>query len=736
MHLAGSALVVSATDLSGYLACRHYTSQDLAVQFDGADKPPDYPDPGREVLQKRGQEHEARILAGYRARGLGIAEPRQPTWEEGVAGGWASCAAETLEMMRDGADVVYQACLFDGRWLGRPDFLVRVERPSALGDWSYEVVDAKLSREAKAGAVLQICFYSEMLEAAQGVGPERMHLALGGPRGVDCAQGEEARSAPDATDPMSLGPPVPLESLRVADFAAYYRSVKRRLLDHIGERPATYPEPCTHCTICKWSRVCDRRWREDDHLSLVAGITRKQRAALGARGTTTLEALAGMPLALPRGERLDGVSPPAYAKIREQARIQLEGRREQRHLYELFTDVSEGHGLARLPQPSPGDLFFDIEGDPHALDEGLEYLFGVCDSSMRYTCAWALDRAEEKSTFEGFIDGLMARLEEHPDLHVYHFGHYEPTALKRLMGRHATREEEVDRLLRGGVLVDLHRVVVQSLRASVESYSIKKLEPLYRFEREVNLRAASSALAHFEAWLALGTGERKEGDLLTLIQRYNEDDCVSTVKLREWLEDRRTELARMTGTEVPRPAALEPAPEESQQEELDRVAALVERLTEGVPAAREDRSDEDQARWLLAHLLGFHRREDKSVWWQYFAWLDGTVEELTEDRKTLTGLQYQGVVDTVKRSYVHRYRFPKQEHGFEVGDSPLDPVTEKARRLDKDAKAPSPGEVWAVDDVRGFIDLKRGIQNDAPHPSSLIPDEYVNPGILRASLIR
>src|SRR5690606_9982346 len=172
------------------------------------------------------------------------------------------------------------------------------------------------------------------------------------------------------------------------------------------------------------------------------------------------------------------------------------------------------------------------------------------------------------------------------------------------------------------------------------------------------------------------------------------------------------------------------------QEEIDRVADLVRRLIEDVPAEPDERSDAEQARWLLAQLLGFHKREDKSYWWQYFAWLDGTAEELTEDRKTLAGLEYEGIVDTVKQSHVHRYRFPKQEHGFDVGDSVCDPATERARRAGEAEKAPSPGTVHAIDDARGFIDLRRSKRSDAPHPAALIPNDYVNPKPMRESLIR
>jgi uncharacterized protein len=295
------------------------------------------------------------------------------------------------------------------------------------------VVDAKLSRTAKVGAVLQVCSYSEMLERAQGAPPALMHLALGGPR-------------EDGSDD--------LQTFLYGHFAAYYRSVKSHF-QGIGESdiaPATYPEPCDHCAVCDWSPVCNARWREDDHLSLVAGITRKQRGALEDRGTATLEALAELPL--PLEPPLEGVGAPALGRM---------------------------------------------------YDDGLSYLFGYVDTDGAFTALWALDHEQERRHFETFVDTVVARLEEWPGMHVYHYAPLEPTTLKRLANRYATRENEIHRMLRGGVLVDLHRVVRQGVRASVESYSIKKLEPFYGFDRDVELRAASSALAHFEAWLQVQT---------------------------------------------------------------------------------------------------------------------------------------------------------------------------------------------------------------------------------------
>ena len=124
------------------------------------------------------------------------------------------------------------------------------------------------------------------------------------------------------------------------------------------------------------------------------------------------------------------------------------------------------------------------------------------DGRPRYHGFWSFDRRDEKRAFEEIVDFIVERRQRHPDLHVYHYNHYEPTALDhlselhetredvigRLMGRFATREVEVDDLLRGRVFVDLYRIVRQGIRASVESYSLKRLEPLFGFERQVELQ--------------------------------------------------------------------------------------------------------------------------------------------------------------------------------------------------------------------------------------------------------
>ena len=135
--------------------------------------------------------------------------------------------------------------------------------------------------------------------------------------------------------------------------------------------------------------------------------------------------------------------------------------------------------------------------------------------------------AGEKAAFERFIDFVIARSTRDPTLHVYHYAPYEPTALKRLMGRHGTREDEVDRLLRGRVLVNLYASSGSALRASVECYSIKKIETVLRPRTRDRPARRRLGIVAFEHWLELGEGERPASDHLDAIERYNRDDVVS-----------------------------------------------------------------------------------------------------------------------------------------------------------------------------------------------------------------
>jgi len=728
--------VYAATDLVGFLACSHRPALERAA-LAGLVKRPVRSDPAIELVARRGLDHERRYRDELRSTGRTVVEIENDVDFTSRGEALRTAAAATEQAMRAGADVIYQGTFFDGHWLGFADFLLRVERPSDLGAWSYDVADTKLARKATAGAVLQLCSYADQLAAVQGRPPEELHVVLGG----------SARR---------------VETFRTVDFSAYYRRVRAAFEDAVaaGEPAypvtASYPDPVEHCEVCRWQVHCAAQRRADDDLSLVAGITSRQRRALKDRAVRHRRELAI--LDLPMRPRLEGVSVEALGRVREQARIQVAAEEAGEPTWEfldLERDEAGGlvpdRGFLVLPPPTPNDLFFDIEGDPFALDDGVEYLFGVLEPALddperpgepMFHAIWSRDdagevtRAAERAAFERLVDLLIARLDAHPDLHVYHYAAYEKAALGRLAQRHATREEAVDRLLTARVLVDLYRVVRQGIRAGVESYSIKRLEPLYQLEREVELRSAGSSIVAFEAWLEGQTAENGEvgEEILEAIAGYNRDDVVSNLALRDWLEARRAELAAREGIELPRPArhpeADAPAVLTPQQE---RIAGLVARLTAGVPDEPAERSSEQHAAWLLAQLLDWHRREDRAFWWRFFELAGMTDEALIDERETLGGLELvedRGPINA-HGTRLQVFRYPLQDHGLKEGKTVINPETVQA----DGPKAC--GEVEHLDEVDRLITLRRTRGNlDQGVPTALIPYEYFSTAVITGSLLR
>ena len=623
MKITEGRVRLAASDVANFLACRRLTQLDLLMARKELEPPRRY-DIGFEDLVRRGEVHERVVLERFRADGHDVVDV---SGEEDGAGA-------TAEAIQSGAGVIYQGTLAGGgpgtALFGRPDFLVRAELlpapdgESRPGGVHYEVVDAKLARSAKARAVLQASFYSHLLAGVQKVEPRWMHLALG--------NGEFA-------------------SFKVDDFAAYERQTRRLLAAAIGGDPAAevYPEPVEHCAICRWRELCADRRRNDDDLSLVAGMTTGQRRALKGAGISTRREFAGL-AELPQ---VDRVSPDVLRSAQRQARLQVASENDGVIPYEILDPERDGdgglvanRGLLALPEPADGDLFFDIEGARYYSEDGrefgLQYLFGVVDTAEvdeaglpRYTQIWACDRPGEKRAFEELIDFITERRAARPGLHVYHYNHYEPTsvdhltelhgtrqeAVGALMGRFATREDEVDDLFRLGVFTDLYRVVRQGVRAGVENYSIKRLEPLCGYDRRVDLAEATRSLIALEAALEDGTAAGA-GDRQRVVAGYNEDDCRATLALRDWLEERRAELAERLGQELPRPAFAEkPGAAEDPETARIRSALLAGVSAETSGAIAWDVSaetSEGQARALLADLLDWHRREDKPAWWRYF----------------------------------------------------------------------------------------------------------------------
>jgi uncharacterized protein len=700
MQHTDSGIVFSATDVARFLGCRHRTGLDLGAALGEIER--QYrSNKLLDVLKQRGLEHEKAYIASLRTADRTVVDLHDVT-DTDVA------AEQTLDAMRSGADVIAQAVIRDGAWLGKPDILQRVATPSSFGAWSYEVADTKLSRETRAGTILQLGLYSELLAKVQRQRPEYFHVIT--PKTVD-----------------------PVESYRVDDYSAYFRLVRERLVaaaatGHVAIRDAHYPEPVDECDVCNWLAVCGRRRRQDDHLSLVAGITTLQRRELESRAVATLSALAGLPAPIAFTPKRGSVA--SYERVRHQAHLQLASRGRMPPLHELLI-IEHGRGLCRLPEPTPGDLFLDFEGDPFAAGGEREYLFGVVDTAGVYHKRWALTVQEEKDAFEWLMDLIANAVRLHPGMHVYHYAPYEPTAFRHLMGRHATRESEVDAMLRAGRFVDLYAVVRQGVRAGVERYSIKNLEPLYDFERDVDLADANSALRSIECALETNAIDTIDGEVREAVEGYNRDDCLSALRLRDWLEALRSSVVA-GGTVVPRQTIGDGAAPESVDDQAKAVAFLRERLLFDVPADRMSRSAEQQGRWILAYLLDYHRREERSTWAEYYRLCGLPEEDLYDERAAIADLTFVATVDRVlhKRtgkptgSVVDRYSYPEQEVEVSAGD--------KLKLQDET----SFGEVAAHDRVMRTIDIKKGPGIAAQHPRAVFCFDHVPSNAIRDSLMR
>jgi len=239
MDVSSGSIRLTASDLVGHHDCHHLTMLEKAVAVGSLERPRSW-SPLASILAERGDLHEKAYVQHLVATGVDVVRVEG----KGID---PTAVEQTIAAMHRGSPAIVQGALRSGRWGGRLDVLWRVETPSRLGGWSYEAIDAKLSRLTKGNTLLQLSLYSELIGDAQGVPPEKMGVVT----------------------PWSDFIP---EMYRVDDFAAYYRLIKARLASAVdGIAVETYPEPNSHCELCRWRHPCDARRRSDDHLTFRSG---------------------------------------------------------------------------------------------------------------------------------------------------------------------------------------------------------------------------------------------------------------------------------------------------------------------------------------------------------------------------------------------------------------------------------------------------------------------------------
>jgi uncharacterized protein len=435
----------------------------------------------------------------------------------------------TLELMGQGVPVIYQGVLKGGsgqlEFSGRPDFLLRGDyrfemseqglTAIQVGAWQggYSAWDAKLSATPKPDYQIQVGLYADVLRA--------LNLEASSEHGLILGNREIAAFSADALIAQMLVK----RSAYEASVAAIVAQDPKTLAD-LGELVC---EASTYCDLCEYPALCRHMRLQTNHLQLVAGITKAQIDALRHLGITTVRQLAEL------DEPTEKHSVEIIRKLALQARLQQNffdtGVRSQ--------VVADPELLSGLPEANPGDLFFDLEGFTFFGEPGgLEYLWGWVDAKGEYFHHWADDRAGEERAFESFMEAVLINRKRYPQSRIYHYAHYEKTALKKLAARTGKYEYELMQLIENGVFVDLYKLVDKALVISEERYSIKNLENFYEFDRSSDVKEAMGSMEFYDQYLTTLADDADAAEKLKRqVIAYNRDDCASTLALYKWLLD-------------------------------------------------------------------------------------------------------------------------------------------------------------------------------------------------------
>jgi predicted RecB family nuclease len=646
--------LLSPSRLIDFISCPHKE----ALRKAGVERDP--VDASVALIQEKGGEHENDVLQALESATDGAVHiPTNSSLVDKVAA--------THAAMRDGAPLIYQAALSGKRWMGYPDFLVRCEGPDG---YYYEPHDAKLGCSLKPSYVIQLSIYADLLVEAGWARPKRGRILLGG----------EDHNEDTQTGWVALGD--------YAHVTARLKSKYEAFVD--GGATGTTAQPCAGCGNCPYQSRCESEWRAADSVHFVAGIATSQRQKLETKDITSLQGLVDTKLTA----KDFGIGEEAFARIKRQAELQAKGR-ETGKLYVETKAYEKGKGFALLPPSEDGDLYYDIEGDPLYEQTGLEYLHGVWGpfggGETRFTAFWAHDYDQEKASFEALMDAFAAHLKLYPKTRIHHYAPYEKTALRRLSTRYATREIELDQMLRDNRFVDLYAVVRQGIVASVESYSIKKIEAFYNISRDEAVTSGGDSIVEYERWRETG-----DAQILADLAAYNEKDVVSTKALRFWLDSLRPDGANF-------------APISQQQSEDEARAAARLAADEGrlalAACVRAAKKGDAPVKDLVAELLWFHQRADKPSWWAFFDRMEMSEEELLEDMDAIAVLTAVGAMRTEKRSFVQDFSWPAQDTKLKGnGETPV--IIEEGMPA---------GTLIELDRNKRIATLKRGI-NKGPWP--------------------
>ena len=557
---------------------------------------------------------------------------------------------DTNAAFETGPDYIYQAKLLNRKFIWFPDFLKKVNTPSNFGDYSYEVIDIKRAKEPKQENITQLLLYTFLLSEIQGVLPENMIVING-------KSHEE-------------------NVFKVSDFYQVFLETKNDFLEYaLGLEKKTNDELQSNLfNVCEYnsnkkSKTCETIPKELDLINIV-DLDKRQRKKIKLYASNIEE------FTKLKTEKIKGISEQFLLKLKKQAKIQYKKIKNKGSSYEIIEPLVLNRGFSKLPKLNKHDLFFDMEGNP-TVDGGHEYLFGIIDGSTdNFISYWAKNIEEEEKAFVETMDFLFKHTSKYPEAHIYHYNHYEVTALKKMSFKYNSCGEILDFLLKNKKFIDLYKVVRQAIITSELGRSIKDLEVFYMDKRTTKVTSGADSVDQFLEWQ-----EFQDNKILQQIEDYNRDDCISTKLLLEWLHKIKPKYLEHKIIDE-----IMPLDEDGAKEYTKIKNKIVIQENKKQPVNE-----------LIVDMLEFHKRENKSEWWLFFDRKEKDFNELIDDTSAIAACEKIDYLYDDNNFPLLKLKYPNQEFKITEGN--------KVINLDSESNNPI-GSLQYVDFKNQIIHIK------------------------------
>jgi len=636
MKIKNDKFFVSPSDLNNFVACKYTVLNEIKYHNKEIRKSPDKAND--KLWKEMGVEHEKRhykILKEKYKKSITIKSDLNEK----------DRFDETIRAIQKGYDLIYHAYLIDDNLRGEADFLIKCDTKSDLGDYSYEVYDTKITRNLKPRHITQITAYSDMLGKIQNILPEKMYLI-------------------DGSDEY--------HSFKTIEYIDLFNHSKKEFIKFLSNisKEKIYPEKCSYCNLCDWKDECDKTWENDNYINLVAGSNKSQIEKLKKNKIRTVEQLSKTKLTA----IVLKINTESYKKIQLQAQLQEEKRNTGEDKI-VILDSDFGKGFYKLPKPDEGDVFFDIEGYPR-MDRPFEYLHGLYykdKGKLKFKDLWAknYDKESEKNIFIELINFLEKRFEEYPNAHIYHYASYEKRAIRELATSYSSEFPKGDivndDLLRKEKYVDLFSIVSQSIRTSERDLSLKSIEKFYNFKRKADIVKADDSVIKYDNWIAT-KNEKYKQDIIN----YNEEDCISTYLLREFLVKNKPENIDWF-------VKQEEITKEGEEPNKYRRKASNKLSREEVEVDLNNRLEKKKNKTNkkfvenLKNFIGFHWKSNKPEFWEVFDRAEKTHLELEDDTECIANsVLIDDKPKVTEDGFIYSYRFNDQNYKLKEGKSAFD----------------------------------------------------------------